>query len=208
MAIVYLSYFVAFGGNAPRIPSYVRYMNISILPMMFVFVAFFLPLSRNRSETIEVETPIEKSEVLPLVFIAGFTLWLYALETPNLKTLYSPNPMNDFRANTIPTLNKIASALPEDSELFTIIPVPNNGSLGNFLRYDAYPVRLKSAEIDIFQKPIPEIYEIIGKYPYLWLPFQTQEINNVYKTLFSNENIFTLYAIAPYEGGLHMKPMM
>ena len=44
IAIVYFSYLVAFGEDALRIPSYVRYINTALLPLMFCSGVFFLPV--------------------------------------------------------------------------------------------------------------------------------------------------------------------
>ena len=43
LSILYMSYLIAFGGMAVRIPSYVRYVNIATLPIALIVFSLFLP---------------------------------------------------------------------------------------------------------------------------------------------------------------------
>jgi hypothetical protein len=204
--ILCISYFVAFGGNAFRIPSYVRYTNIAIMPAMFFLASYYLPLARKVD--IKEDSPIAKVEIKPLLIVSLATLMLYTLETPNLKTIYKANELNSFRAQTIPTINAIKSKIPESSDIYAIIPVPNNGSFRNFLRYDMYPSRLTADEIAIFQQPINKIYEKMGEHEYVWLPFQSQKVQAIYQRLLQNQNVFNLYKVEKQGEDLALKPLM
>ena len=100
LVIVYLSYFVAFGTGGLRIPSYVRYVNTAVMPLVAVALVFFLPLFTRKYQL---------KHFLP---VAAVVTLFYIAETPNFKTIFEPNEANPFSRSVEPAVSAIEAKLP------------------------------------------------------------------------------------------------
>lgn len=159
--ILYFSFLVAFGNGALRIPSFVRYMNMGILPMFIVGFALMLPMF-NKKINSEEQNKI-KQFILPVFII----ILLGIIVQPYLKPMYS-QLNNGFRVTadniTVPILKQVK---PKE-KIFVIFPIKNNGSLNNILRYSLIPTKATISSYDFENKSFQEMVNIYSKYDYIW----------------------------------------
>ena len=164
LSILYMSYLIAFGGMAVRIPSYVRYVNIATLPIALIVFSLFLPFFQRKEST--------KSETEQQKLIRAHALALLALvliTRPYLKPLYSQNTPPS-RKNLQYIAKKITEQLPQQSNLLVVMPQISGSMFDPMLRYYLMPARPFISSRDFLKKSPEEMQEIYAKYDHIWFP--------------------------------------
>lgn len=203
--ILYFSFLVAFGNGALRIPSFVRYMNMSILPLLLVGFSLYLPVFHSKEPSKEKLTDKIK------VFLSGLgvILILTFITEPYFKPLYS-QLTNGFRAQIDKATENILKEVPEKSSIFVIFPVKNNGSLNNILKYSLIPTKATVSDNSFSSKTSAEMMNVFLKYDYIWFAVLNQELLNKNRSFLradSNTNIYTLYKIEKENNKIQIKPI-
>ena len=207
LVILYFSYLVAFGSDALRMPSFVRYMNISVLPLFFISFSLLLPLFyTKRYIEKENKSGIERFLLLFFLFII-FTV----ITKPYLKPLYTHNK-NFFRADShIDTITKdIVKYVPMKSKLFVLFSVKNRGNLNNVLRYALIPTKSQMSENEFHKKTFKEMVDRYSKYDYIWFYTINQEMIDKNRPIFrkkSKNTFFTLYKVENSSNSVSFKPI-
>ncbi len=203
--ILYFSFLVAFGNDALRIPSYVRYINIAILPLLFIGFTFLLPLFQSK----EYFQKKSKNKIKLFLASLGVTVLFIFVTKPYLKPLYSQLE-NRFRGNIDKATKNILKVVPPKSTLFVVFPVKNNGSLNNILKYSLIPVRATISRNSFSQKTSKEMREKFIKYEYVWFASFNKELVSKDKSFLrskSKKNIYTLYKIEKENNKISFKPI-
>jgi len=182
--ILYQSYLVAFGNDALRVPSYVRYVNIAILPLMFMMFSIFLPIFQKKC--------MKNFLMASLILII-----LSSITRPYLLPLYSQFK-NSTRINIDDLASGIVKKIPLKSKLFVIFPIKNNGSLNNMLGYSLIPISFKISKYNFENKSFEEMKKKYSKYDYIWfakLDKRLFEKNRSILKMKSKKIIYTLYQV-------------
>ncbi len=201
--ILYFSFLVAFGNGALRIPSYVRYMNMAILPLLFIGFTFLLPLFQSKSKN-----KIKQDKRLFLSCL-GVIVILIFITKPYFKPLYSQLE-NRVRVNIDKATENILKVVPTKSTVFVVLPIKNNGSLNNILKYSLIPLRATVSDSSFSQKTSKEMIDKFIKYEYIWFASLNQELINKNKSFLrpkSKSNIYTLYKIEKESNKISLKPI-
>ncbi len=191
--ILYFSFLVAFGNDALRIPSYVRYMNMGILPMYFIGFALMLPMFAKMQQ-IESKDNSNKN----LFFLAlSIAMLLGFITKPYFKPLYS-QLNNSFRTISDKITRPIVKSIAPKSKLFVIFPIRNNGSLNNILKYSLIPLDATISKYDFEKKSFQEMLNIYSKYEYIWFVQLDKNLvnkNRVFLKGKANKQAYSLYKI-------------
>ncbi|WP_373033762.1 hypothetical protein [Sulfurovum sp.] len=207
--ILYMSYLVAFGNDAVRIPSYVRYANMAVLPLLFVAFSFFLPFYQQQNSTTGQKNNGSNSSLL----LAGgvLTLTILGLITqPYFKPLYSQLD-NPFRAEGSPIISQIVSSIPAGSKLLIVFPVKNSGVIPYILRYSMIPLHATVSNDDFSAQSSEQMESIFSNYEYIWFFSFNREI--VYKNRYflrakTPDRPYTLYKVINNQEKLEFKPIL
>jgi hypothetical protein len=204
--ILYLSFPLSFGDRALKMVSYVRYINMAILPLMLIGFSLMLPMYYDK------EYFKKKSKYKLKLFWASLAtlIILTFITTPYLKPLYSQLE-NRFRGNIDKATENILKNVPQKSTLFVVFPVKNNGSLNNILKYSLIPARATISRNDFVNKKSEEMMDIFAKYDYVWFASLNKELMNKNRSFLrgkSKKEIFTLYKIEKKNGLVKIKPII
>ena len=199
LLILYMSYLIAFGNDALRIPSFVRYMNIAMLPLFFIAFTFFLPLFyKFKKDSLKIYLSFFLLIVLFIIFTK-----------PYIQPLYS-QLSNGFRVNIDKRTQEIVEVVPKGAKLLVIFPIKNNGSLNNILKYNLMPIRATISENNLEKKKLEEILKIYSKYEYIWFASLNQETvnrNNALLKQKNDNNIYLLYKVQIINNTISFKPI-
>lgn len=203
--ILYFSYLVAFGNGALRIPSYVRYMNMSILPLIFVGFMFLLPFFQSK------EYFRGKSKDKRQLFLGSLVviIMLVFITRPYLKPLcfQVKNPIRD---NIDRAAENILQIVPSRSNLLVVFPMKNNGSINNILKYSLIPARATISQNDFSQKTSEEMIDQFINYEYIWFAALNQDLVNKNKDFLrakSKNELYTLYKVENKNNKVNFKPI-
>jgi hypothetical protein len=205
LMILYLSFLVAFGDDALRIPSYVRYMNIAVLPLMIIGFGLFLPLFQGKK--IEIKN---KNNFKYYISGAVLLLSLVVITKPYLKPLYTQLE-NPFRSAVDKASQNIIKILPPKTKLFIVFPVNNSGSLNNILKYSFIPLKVTISDSKFSDKTFAEMQEIYRKYEYVWFSALDNKLFKINQNVFKmkgKKQIFTLYKIDIKNNKIEFKPVL
>jgi len=207
LIILYLSMPLSFGNRALNMVSYVRYINISMMPLLFIMFGLFLPLySKEYNKNIFKQNINAKFLSLFLV-ISIFMI----ITRPYFKPLYSQieNPFRKQVNNIVP---KILEHIPTKSKVLVVFPVKNNGSLNNILRYSMIPTRSTITKYNFFHKKTEkEVLKEFIKYDYIWFALLNQEVLNKSKQILKskgNNHAYMLYKLEKQNNHIHVKPIL
>lgn len=198
LLILYFSFLVAFGNDALRIPSYVRYMNMSILPMLFIGFSLMLPMY-NKENTQKLF-----SLTLVMIFLLGYIV------NPYFKPMYSQLE-NSFRQTSDKITMPILKNVPAKSKLFVVFPIKNNGSLNNILKYSLIPANATISNYKFETKSFQEMVNIYSKYEYVWFVQLNKELiskNKVFLKGKSNNQAYSLYKIEKTNNNIKFIPVI
>ena len=204
--ILYLSFPLTFGNRALQMVSYVRYMNMDILPLLLVGFSLMLPMFYEKDHF--------KKKVrnkLQLFFVStGMIIILAFIVQPYFKPLYAQLE-NGFRKNIDRVTENIVKVIPEKSTIFVVFPVKNNGSLNNILRYALIPVRATISSNEFTKKTSKEMMNVFAQYEYVWFASLNKGLINKNRSFLrrkSTNEIFTLYKIEKTNNLLQFKPII
>ncbi|WP_455756196.1 hypothetical protein [Sulfurimonas sp.] len=197
--IIYLSYFVAFDKQAFKIPSYIRYIHIAILPLMLFAFSMFLPLFKNDTKHITIN-----SLIVPILVLS----YLYMFETPVVDKLYKPSIKNNFRSYAQNDIEKIIQVSKPKEKIFVFFPVKDNGGMAIQLRYMLYPLKSTISSNDIFNYPKKNILEALSRYDYVWFPIKNKEAYIHYSKLLNTKTIYNLYKVEIKDNKMRLKPVL
>lgn len=203
--ILYLSFPLSFGDRALKMVSYVRYINMAILPLMFIGFSLLLPMYYDK------EYFKKKNQYKLKLFWGGLAtlIILTFITTPYIKPLYSQLE-NGFRGNIDKASENILKNVPQKSTLFVVFPVKNNGSLNNILKYSLIPAKATISRNDFVNKKSEEMMDIFAKYDYVWFASLNKELMSKNRSFLrgkSKKEIFTLYKIEKENGLVKVKPI-
>jgi hypothetical protein len=196
--ILYFSFLVAFGNDALRIPSYVRYINMSTLPMLIIGFSLMLPIYNKKKDY--------KLFILPLivVFILGY------ITSPYIKPMYSQQE-NGFRKTADKLSINILKNIPEKSKIFVIFPIKNNGSLNNILKYSLIPLNTTISSFNFEKKSFQEMLKVYVNYKYIWfVQLNKKLVQKNMKILKQNnkQQVFSLYKIEKSNNQIKFIPIL
>jgi hypothetical protein len=198
LIILYGSYLVAFGDSALRIPSYVRYINIAMLPLFFISFSIFLPMF-HRNNNIKIA-----------LLTSGLTIILILIVRPYFKPLYTP--MNNQFATKLEVITKpVLKVVPKGSKIFVVFPIKNNGSLNNMLKYYLIPLNALISKYDFRNKSYQEMLKTYLKYDYVWFLQIDKPLyikNKQILKLKDKKHVYTLYKINLSGNKLDIKPIL
>lgn len=121
LAVLFFSYQFAFGEDALRLPSYVRYAHSVLLPLVLITLAPMLPAFRaEEGRTLGSGTVVVRqgSVLFGVVLIAAFIF-----ERPYFDHFYTPSGPIDVREQLKPRA-KALRALPGRPRMWVYLPVP------------------------------------------------------------------------------------
>jgi len=173
LAILYGSYFVAFGNDALRLPSYTRYVNIALLPLLFVSLSLFLPvMSQGIYGTGLMPNTKEKLKLAAdrLAFFAVTVFLLFVFETPYTSGITKSAHTQQVRDALGAATEQLTKKLPPRAKLFIVFPIPQNGSYTTQLRYLLHPLSTTVSGADIMTYPKEKVVEILKQNEYIWVP--------------------------------------
>ena len=196
--ILYFSFLVAFGNDALRIPSYVRYINMSTLPMLIIGFSLMLPIYNKKKDY--------KLFILPLivVFILGY------ITNPYIKPMYSQLE-NGFRKTADKLSINILKNIPEKSKIFVIFPIKNNGSLNNILKYSLIPLNTTISSFNFEKKSFQEMLKVYVNYKYIWFVQLNKELVQKNMNILKQNNkqqVFSLYKIEKTTNQIKFIPIL
>jgi len=199
VGLLYLSYRNGFGSGGLRIPSYVRYINTIILPILVVQFSLLLPLFQDK-----------KSSMRQFIAACAVLIALIVITRPYMKPLYSQLE-NGFRKNVDLATKNIVKNVPQKKKLFVVFPIKNNGSLNNILKYSLIPTRATISKSTFADKTPQQMLEIFSKYDYIWFATINKEIFNKSKMFLKakdKRNIFVLYKIDITGNSIQLRPII
>ncbi len=207
--ILYFSFFVAFGSSTLRIPSYVRYINIGILPLMLVGFSLFLPIMQKDDNTKKVKYK-KNTKHKHFVYSAGLLFVLVLITEPYMKPLYS-QLKNPFRQVADDATQNIIKSLPQKAKLFVVFPVKNNGSLNNILKYSLIPLRATISSSNFPGNSARDMMAKYEKYEYIWFASLDEQLATKNKNILKMKNkkeLFKLYKIGNKNNKLEFEPIL
>jgi hypothetical protein len=134
--LLYLLYALVFPEEkAVNVASYVRYIDIVVLPVVMIGFAPWLALGarfgwRARREQLGIWLP------------AATLAFLYLFETPYLALIVEARPRVGVRARVQDRLRDVRELVPRDASLYVIPTVRDNGFLQTLLRYELAPQKV------------------------------------------------------------------
>jgi len=196
--ILYFSFLVAFGNDALRIPSYVRYINMSILPMIIIGFALMLPMYNKENHYKLL------SLTLTIIFVLGY------ITNPYFKPMYSQLE-NGFRKTSDKISIPILKAIPKESKLFVIFPIKNNGSLNNILKYSLIPVNATISNYKFENKSFQDMLKVYVNYEYIWFVQLNKELIDKNKAFLrgkSKNQAYSLYKLEKSKNNIKLIPIL
>lgn len=200
--ILYLSYMVAFGNDALRIPSYVRYINMAIMPLMFIGFSFFLPIFQENSNQ-------NNRDIKLFVYMAILVATLTIIVRPYFKPLYSQLG-NRFKMQSDIMARSVLKYIPKKSKIFVLFPIRNNGSLNIILKYSLIPARTTVSSYNFAKKSSQAMINTYKKYDYIWFAVLNREIVNKNRMILKQKNskqLYLLYKVEVDNGKINFKPV-
>jgi cytochrome bd-type quinol oxidase subunit 2 len=195
--ILYFSFLVAFGDGALRVPSFVRYMNMAILPMMFVGFFVMMPVMRLHSKKLFATACVL---AIAMLFVVQ----------PYYKPLYS-QMQNPMRKDIDKVSTNIVKNTTLGSKIFVVFAGSNRGSIANMLRYSLIPLKTKICNKNFKEKSSKEMLKEYLKYDYIW--FISLDRAMVEKNRFilkpkQPKGIFTLYKVKKVDAEVEFVPVI
>lgn len=205
LVIVYFSFLVAFGDGALRIPSFVRYVNMAILPMLMVGFSLFMPYF------IEVKTIKNTSNSLmtPFVALATLLVILTIIIRPYFPPLYSQLE-NKFKIDVDKYSQIFLKDISNQKKLFMVFNVKNNGSLNNVLLYSFLPAQTTISGHDFENKSFAEMQESYRGHDYVLFTSLTKNIINKNRKVLKSKqdkNAYVLYKVEEKNNELEFLPV-
>ena len=205
LAILYMSYLVAFGNGGVRIPSYVRYINMGTMPLLFTVFALFLPMYSAQFAKQRVQKTLS-----PFWGALGSIVLLSLIVQPYFRPLYTQLE-NGFRPQFKPAAEVITGTLPSGAKLYVVFTVRNSGMLDNIIKYELVPVRATVSKADFSSLDTPEMQKVFSRYDYVWFAVPDREIlykNRMLLQQRSGQTIYTLYKVHTENGGVTFEPVL
>ena len=199
LAILYLSMPLSLGANAINMVSYVRYINMYMMPLIFMGFVFFLPLYYRQ----------KKDTSKQFLYISTILALFIFITEPYLKPMYSQLKSN-IRGDIDKVSKDILSIVPKNSKLFVIFPIKNNGSLNNIIKYTLIPSRATISDYDFGKLDSSKMIQIFLQYDYIWfatLNNQLVDKNRVFLRQKKEQSLFTLYKIDQKQSGVSIIPV-
>ncbi len=200
--ILYLSYMVAFGNDALRIPSYVRYINMAIMPLMFIGLSFFLPIFQGDNNK-------NSRDIKLFVYMAILVATLTIIARPYFKPLYSQLG-NRFKIQSDMMARSVLKYVPKKSKIFVLFPIRNNGSLNIILKYSLIPARATVSSYNFAKKSSQEMINTYKNYDYIWFAVLNRDIVQKNRMILKQKNskqIYVLYKVEVDSGKINFKPI-
>jgi hypothetical protein len=199
LGILYVSYCIAFGSGALRIPSYVRYANTVMLPLLMCTLFFFTPaFSTKRRSLFQFNSSL-------FAMILVFTVFVF-ITKPYIRPLYT-QLHNNFRIKLNQIVPFLNMKMQPNSKVLVYFPILNNGSLDIILKYMFIPNKatiLKNMN-DLNQQKLETLYK---KYDYIWFAIIDKnmiQVNHNFLKLKRPHKIFSFYHIIHKNADVRME---
>jgi len=169
LASLHLSYRFAFGELAIELPSYLRYVNVVVLPMLLLSFCPLLPAFRGGAVQSVWRV---KSFNLPrraAIYVAA-VLALYVLETPYLRPIVEPNRTHAVRAGLTPLIEDIRLEVGTSRLWIYYTADSPNGFLGRMVKFllTPTPTSLEGSE-RFLESDAASIAAAWRGYDYIWI---------------------------------------
>ena len=200
LGILYLSMPLSFGTRAINMVSYIRYINMYMMPLLFIGFIMFLPLYYRS------KNGMSKQFITTFVIMI---LFIFVTE-PYMKPLYSQLE-NGARKNIENATKNILKVVPQGSKLFVVFPIKNNGSLNNIFKYTLIPTKATISSYNFEKKKSEEMMAIFLKYDYIWFSSINNELVNKNRNFLrkkGKKGIFVLYKIEKENSKISFKPIL
>ncbi|MDP6151376.1 MAG: hypothetical protein QGH46_09120 [Gammaproteobacteria bacterium] len=172
--VLYFSYQFAFGEDALRLPSYVRYAHSVLLPLALLSVTPLLPAFRPDAGAVVGRGSMavrQGSLLFAVVLIAAF-----AFERPYLKPLYTPSGPIDVRLQLRPKVEALR-ALPGRPRVWVYLPVPERLEIyARVFRLELSPLPTTVVmDPEFMQQSRAQMEAAWGGFDYVWSPLPDAE---------------------------------
>lgn len=199
--ILYLSYQFAFGLHGLKIPSYIRYANTALLPLLIMALAPLLPATYPISRTQPPPEGRGHPRRLPLAFSLVLCA-LYLFETPYFAPFYRDHPRYPMREKAAASAEVIRKEV-GDGRLWVFYPWQDgNGFLGWLMKFQLTPVRTDiERDPSVLELEPGELLSLLRQYDYVWFPVSHSRIDAMIATLPGADAKGRLYRVVT-DGGL------
>jgi hypothetical protein len=199
LIILYLSMPLSFNMRALNMVSFIRYINMSIMPLLFMGFWLFVYVNNKQDS---------KKLFIGLTSIVAVFIFI---TQPYLKPLYSQLE-NPFRKQMDVVAPKLLENIPAKSNLLVVFPLKNNGSLNIILKYMLIPAKTTVTQYNFFDKKSEsDVLTEYIKYDYIWFASLNQNVINKSRQVLkakANNQPFTLYKLEKQNNQVQVKPIL
>ena len=167
LLVIYLSYPFVFGERGLDLPSYVRYANTVVLPMILFAFAPLVPAFAGRNQP---PSRLPDSRLKPSLFMTGL-LVLWVFEFPYLRPLVVGNPKSELRQELEPIATTLHQALGRQALWIYLPQDSDNGSVGRLMQYLLSPTPATvERSMSYFEGDPATLAEVFQRFSYVWIP--------------------------------------
>ncbi len=201
VGLLYSAYMFAFGEDALRIPSYLRYVHSAALPMLLVAFVPLLPNFRFGDPGPILKTGKDSAPVTALLFLGGLTT-LFVVETPHLTPVIASNPPIPFRAQTQGWVEEVRATVGDD-RVWIFFPVDQpNGFMGRILSFHFSPTPTTIERSEGFMDQSDQaILEAWRGQDYVWFPLESDALRAKVEGLIGGPQTSPLLRVSVGEDG-------
>lgn len=184
--LLYLYLFIFNDYQALNVVSYVRYMDIGLLPLCLVSIALCLPLFQPSPEVEKNPAKSKRRLVAPalLVFMVLFTM---SNERPFLWPLYANSPTPDIRYIMAPYQEIVEKKALVDAKLYIVFPIQDADPYKVAMRYLLSPARLTFSDTFILEASEKRLVHEMSKYEYVVFPVESEGVFVRYSPYFPDQ---------------------
>jgi hypothetical protein len=167
LLVLYLSYPFVFGERGLNLPSYVRYANTVVLPMILFAFAPLVPAFAGRNQP---PSRLLDSRLKPGLFMAGL-LALWVFEFPYLRPLVAGHPKNELREALEPVATTLHQELGRESLWIYIPQDSGNDFVGRVMQYLLSPTPATvERSMSYFERDPATLAAVFQRFSYVWIP--------------------------------------
>jgi hypothetical protein len=164
--VLYLSYPFVFGERGLELPSYVRYANTVVLPMVLFALAPLVPAFAGRDR----HPGLPDSRLKTGFFMTGLlALWIF--EFPYLRPIVAGHPKSELRQELEPVAAALHEALGRDALWIYLPQDSGNGFVGRLLQYLLSPTPATvERSMSYFERDSATLAAGFQRFSYVWIP--------------------------------------
>jgi hypothetical protein len=202
IAFLHVSYRFSFGERGIDLPSYVRYVHVVALPMLLVSFCPLLPAFQNGPDSAWVIRGRVVSRRGAICVAA--VLALYAVETPYLRPILSPNPKTELRTNLETMIEEIRADVGTSRTWIYYTADSENGFIARMALYlfAPTPAVVETSETFLQNANAASVAETLSAFEYLWIASPLTPEASAGLARFSAGNVTApLYRVRPAVSG-------